>query len=90
MIPKDLYYNIIKMLELKTMEIKLEIPGISINDIANYYLEIIMKNKNIKDLNEAAYSIFNIKSNRLVEYLNNKLISDRKVSLNDFAKIFEN
>lgn len=90
MIPKDLYYNIIKMLELKAMEIKLEIPGISINDIANYYLEIIMRNKNIKDLNEAAYNIFNIKSNRLVEYLNNKLISDQTVSLSDFAKIFEN
>lgn len=87
---QDLHYNIIKMLELKTMEIKLEIPAISINDITNYYLDINLKNKKINDLNEAAYNIFNIKSNRLIEYLNNKFMSDATIKLDNFVEMFEN
>lgn len=85
-----LYSYILKMLELKTLDLKMEMSTLSINDVTSYYLEVILNKRKISNLQEAAYHIFNIKLNILMEYLNNKLIINKNVTLDDFKEMFEN
>ena len=65
-----------KMLDLKLSEIKNEIKNISHQDLYNYIVEVILKNNKIRDVNDAAFYIMNIKVNKLYEYLNFKNIKD--------------
>ncbi|WP_342263409.1 hypothetical protein [Spiroplasma endosymbiont of Clivina fossor] len=84
-----LYSYVLKLLELKTMELKLEISSLSILDVATYYLEVILHKRQVTSLQQATYDIFNIKPNIVIEYINNKLITDKTISLDDFKEMFE-
>lgn len=84
-----LYSYVLKLLELKTMELKLEISSLSIIDVATYYLEVILHKWQATSLQQATYDIFNIKPNIVIEYINNKLITDKTISLDDFKEMFE-
>ncbi|WP_338982398.1 hypothetical protein [Spiroplasma endosymbiont of Eupeodes luniger] len=84
-----LYSYVLKLLELKTMELKLEISSLSIVDLATYYLEVILHKRQATSLQQATYDIFNIKPNIVIEYINNKLITDKTISLDDFKEMFE-
>ncbi|WP_338970764.1 post-transcriptional regulator [Spiroplasma endosymbiont of Labia minor] len=58
------------MLEIKTIELRIKIPNIKILDVTDYLFNILLKNKKIKDVNDLAYYIYNIKINKLIEYIN--------------------
>jgi|GEM_PF-4100967 len=61
-----------KMMELKLVTLKSEILSITIEDLYDYIVNVILINNKIKDINDAAFYIMNIKVNRLYEYLNFK------------------
>ncbi|WP_342223779.1 hypothetical protein [Spiroplasma endosymbiont of Asaphidion curtum] len=73
------------------MELKLEISSLSIVDVATYYyyLEVILHKRQVTSLQQATYDIFNIKLNIVIEHINNKLITDKTISLDDFKEMFE-
>ncbi|WP_339023892.1 hypothetical protein [Spiroplasma endosymbiont of Agriotes lineatus] len=48
-----------------------------------------MHKRQVTSLQQATYDIFNIKPNIVIEYINNKLITDKTILLDDFKEMFE-
>ncbi|AHF57628.1 hypothetical protein [Spiroplasma eriocheiris] len=79
---------IIKIIRLKTIDFKLANPNISEADVANYFLKVILAYKKVIDVSDSAYYIFNIKMNRIIEFMNNEKIINQDVKLDDFKDMF--
>ncbi|ALA98139.1 hypothetical protein SKUN_001264 [Spiroplasma kunkelii CR2-3x] len=79
---------VLKMISLKTVDLKLLNRNITEQDVINYLLKIILVDKKIIDVSDAAYYIFNIKLNRIIEFMNNQKITDPDLSLDDFKDMF--
>ncbi|MBH8622621.1 hypothetical protein D6D54_05690 [Spiroplasma poulsonii] len=77
-----------KMISLKAVDLKLSNPNITEQDVADYLIKIILVDKAIVDVSEIAYYIFNIKINRMIEFLNNQKITATDLSLEDFKDMF--
>ncbi|KAF0851438.1 MAG: hypothetical protein EIB84_01230 [Spiroplasma poulsonii] len=77
-----------KMISLKAVDLKLYNPNITEQDVADYLIKIILVDKAIVDVSEIAYYIFNIKINRMIEFLNNQKITATDLSLEDFKDMF--
>ncbi|QGS51880.1 hypothetical protein [Spiroplasma tabanidicola] len=87
---QELKYVIFKMLELKLVEIRKEINNISIIDLYNYINNIILKKDKIRNVNDAAFYIMNIKVNKLFEYINYESIKDDSNTIaSDLKSILE-
>lgn len=88
---EQLNETVSKMLELKLIELKLELPMITIRDLYNYLVEVILVNNDIRDVNDASFFIMNVKVNKIYEYLNYKdLANKQKDTLqNDLKYILE-
>lgn len=80
---------IYEMLELKTLELKLSVLEIDIYDVADYFFKIIIKDKKINNISDVAYYVYNIKINKIIEYINNKHITDKNLKLGDFEDMFK-
>lgn len=76
------------MLELKT-ELKLSVLEIDIDDVADCFFKIIIKDKKINNISDVAYYVYNIKINQIIEYINNKHITDKNLKLGDFEDMFK-
>ncbi|ARU91651.1 hypothetical protein SCLARK_001078 [Spiroplasma clarkii] len=75
---KEIFKEIVgKLLELKLVEIRREIPPTTINDLYNYLMNVVLINNQIRDVNDASFLIMNIKVNRIYEYLNLKDVTDK-------------
>ncbi len=81
---ENLFIYTLKLLELKAMIVKKSIPEITIEDVTAYFLNFYFKNRQIINLVEVATYIFSISENRIIEYLNNVVITDKKLNLDDF------
>lgn len=85
-----LYSHIIKLLELQTLALKVENTSLSVIDVATFYLEVILKKTKVLSFQKITQDILSIKPNIVIEYINTKLITDKKVTLDDFKEMFEN
>ena len=86
---KKIFNYLLKMIELKTIMMKQTIPEISIDYLVNFLLDIVLRNKTIYDINDIVSYIFNISNNKIIEYLNNKTISNKNLRLDDFQDMFK-
>lgn len=77
-----------KMISLKAVDLKLSNPNITEQDVADYLVKMILVDKTIVDVSEIAYYIFNIKINRMIEFMNNQKITAPDLSLEDFKDMF--
>jgi ribosome assembly protein YihI (activator of Der GTPase) len=77
---------LIKMIELKTLEFKLINPNITVKNVTDYLLDVL-KSRKITDVSDGAY-IFNLKVNRIIEFMNNQGITDNNLSLDNFKDMF--
>ncbi|WP_425379459.1 hypothetical protein [Spiroplasma endosymbiont of Stenodema calcarata] len=77
-----------KMIGLKAVDLKLSNPNITEQDVADYLLKMILVDKTVADVSEVAYYIFNIKINRIIEFMNNQKITAADLSLEDFKDMF--
>lgn len=80
---------IYEMLELKTLELRLLVLEIDIDDVADYFFKIIIKDKKINNISDVAFYVYNIKINKIIEYINNKHITDKNLKLGDFEDMFK-
>ncbi|AOG60344.1 hypothetical protein SHELI_v1c03930 [Spiroplasma helicoides] len=81
---------IYQMLELKLLEIRLQIRQVTIENLYNYISNVILKNNRIRDVNDASFYIMNIKINKLFEYLNYETIKDESSTIEmDLKQILE-
>lgn len=77
-----------KMISLKAVDLRLSNPNITEQDVADYLIKMILVDKTIIDVSEVAYYIFNIKINRMIEFMNNQKITAADLSLEDFKNMF--
>lgn len=77
-----------KMISLKAVDLKLSNPNITEQYVADYLIKIILVDKAIVDVSEIAYYIFNIKINRMIEFMNNQKITATDLSLENFKDMF--
>ncbi|AGM25124.1 hypothetical protein [Spiroplasma chrysopicola] len=78
-----------KMISLKTIELKLINSNISELDVTNYLLQVILPDRKIIDVSEGAFYIFNIKINRIIEFMNNQKVMEKNISLEEFEDMFK-
>ncbi len=76
-----------KALEFKLIFIKQKIPNIIMNDLINYLLNIKIKKYSKIEFVSLINFINKISSNKLVEYLNNCLISEANINLENFKNL---
>ncbi|WP_342252375.1 hypothetical protein [Spiroplasma endosymbiont of Amphibalanus improvisus] len=67
----ELFLFINKMLELKLINLYRMDVKINLNQLSEYLLNVVLKDKIIYDTSEAAYYIHNIKSLDVLNYFNN-------------------
>ncbi len=86
----NFYQNIFKLLEFKTLVLKMSIPGITLNDVTSYFFYLQLKNISANDLNlvRMADFILSISENKIIEYLNIKETTKTNLNINDFKNLF--
>ncbi len=75
--------SISKLLSLKFFELRRQLKTLTMEDLVNYLQNVVLKNINVRSLNEVSYYIMNVRINMIIEYLNINAILDKSNSIEE-------